>query len=194
MELRFTSAVFLQSTRFDVFLVDSGQEELGRQAVEPGDAAPEVESSTNVVSLPVSTRLFANATLDTRMLTPNGDGRNDVLVVSVDLVNVLEQRPLRMLVFDLSGRLLGEIEGKGLAGHWDLIWDGRDSSGRLVVPGLYLLELHVEGDAQGGEGAMGGVGSLLGRFVSCFRRRGISVALYWFSELSIRGATKETAG
>ena len=148
VELRFTSSVFLQSTRFDVFLMDSGQEELGRQAVEPGDAAPEVESSTNVVSLPVSTRLFANAALDTRVLTPNGDGRNDVLVVSVDLVNVLEQRPLRMLVFDLSGRLLGEIEGKGLAGHWDLIWDGRDSSGRLVVPGLYLLELHVEGDAQ----------------------------------------------
>ena len=148
VELRFTSSVFLQSTRFDVFLVDSGQEELGRQAVEPGDAAPAVESSTNVVSLPVSARLFANAELDTRVLTPNGDRRNDVLVVSVDLVNVLEQRPLRMRVFDLSGRLLGEVEGKGLAGHRELIWDGRDSSGRLVVPGLYLLELHMEGDAR----------------------------------------------
>jgi len=148
VELRFTSSVFLQSTRFDVFLVDSGQEELGCQAVEPGDAAPEVESSTNVVRLPVSARLFANAALDTRVLTPNGDGRNDVLVVSVDLVNVLEQRPLRMRVFDLSGRLLGEVEGEGLAGHRELIWNGRDSSGRLVVPGLYLLELHVEGDAR----------------------------------------------
>ena len=151
VEVRFAAPVFLQSTRFDAFLADSRREELGRQVVEPGDAASQVESNTNVVELPVSRRLLANLLISTPVLTPNGDGRNDELKLSVDLMNVLERRSLRMRLFDLAGRLLREIEGGALAGHHELSWDGRDGRERLVPPGLYLLELQVDGDA-GAEG------------------------------------------
>ena len=147
VELRFSAPIFLQSTRFDAFLADSRQEELGRQAVESGDAAPQVASNTNIVELPVSGRLFANLTLSTPVLTPNGDGRNDALELSVDLVNVLERRLLRLRLFDLAGSLLREIENETSAGHYELSCDARDGNGRLVPPGLYLLELHVDGDA-----------------------------------------------
>ena len=58
LELRFTSSVFLQSTRFDVFLQDSRQDASVRQRVDPGDASEAIESSTNVVSLPVSRSLW----------------------------------------------------------------------------------------------------------------------------------------
>lgn len=147
VELCFSAPIFLQSTRFDAFLADSRQEELGRQVVESGDAAPQIASNTNIVELPVSGRLLANLTLSTPVLTPNGDGRNDALELAVDLINVLERRFLRLRLFDLAGNLLRQIESERLAGHYELSWDGRDENGRLVPPGLYLLELHVDGDA-----------------------------------------------
>jgi hypothetical protein len=148
VELRFESSVFLQSTRFDVFLGDSRQDDAIRQRVDPGDATDAVESSTNVVRLPVSRDLFANVTLDTRAITPNGDGVNDALSVGFDLVNVLEPRPLCLRLFDLAGRLLHEQEEAATAGEQLVTWDGRDIAGQLVVPGIYILELQVAGDTR----------------------------------------------
>ncbi len=55
-----------------------------RQQVDPRDASERVESSTNVVRLPVANDLFANFTLASQVLTPNGDGANDDLRIAVD--------------------------------------------------------------------------------------------------------------
>ena len=59
IELRFTAPIYLQATRFDAFLEDSQKAQI-RQLVDPGDAAPQVESSSNVVRLPVGDQLFAD--------------------------------------------------------------------------------------------------------------------------------------
>ncbi len=147
LELRFTSSVFLQSTRFDVFLQDSRQDDSVRQRVDPGDASELIESSTNVVSLPVSRSLLANVVTSARTITPNGDAINDALQIDIDLVNVLEERPLRLRVYDLAGRTRYESTLEGLAGQQTLRWDGTDQSGRRVPPGLYLLEVNVRGDS-----------------------------------------------
>ncbi len=147
LELRFTSSVFLQSTRFDVFLQDSRQDDSVRQRVDPGDASELVESSTNVVSLPVSRSLLANVVSSARTITPNGDAVNDELQIDIDLVNVLEERPLRLRVYDLAGRTRYESTLAGLAGQQTLRWDGTDQDGRRVPPGLYLLEINVSGDS-----------------------------------------------
>ena len=66
IELKFESSVFRQSTRFDVFLQDSRQDESVRQRVDPGDATDLVESSTNIVSLPVSLELLVNMSLSSK--------------------------------------------------------------------------------------------------------------------------------
>ena len=147
VELRFESSVFLQSTRFDVFLADSRQGEDIRQRVDPGDASDAVESSRTVVSLPVSRSLLENVELNTAIFTPNGDGINDRLELSFDLVNVLEARPLRLRLFDLAGRLFYEQELEAVAGGQRFTWDGGDASGQRVSPGIYIFELHVAGDA-----------------------------------------------
>ena len=146
--LRFESSIFLQSTRFDVFLGDSRQDGAIRQRVDSGDASDAVESSTNVVRLPVSRDLFANLILNTGAITPNGDGINDALTATFDLVNVLEPRPLCLRLFDLAGRLLHEQEEDAMAGEQQVTWAGRDSGGQLVAPGIYILELQVIGDAR----------------------------------------------
>ena len=58
--MRFEAAAFLQATRFDLFLEDSQLGPDVRQRVEPGDANPHVESSTNIIELPLDRTLFAH--------------------------------------------------------------------------------------------------------------------------------------
>lgn len=147
LELRFRSSVFLQSTRFDVFLQDSRQDASVRQRVDPGDASDLIESSTNVVSLPVSRALLTNIQLNSRTITPNGDAINDELLVTIDLVNVLEPRPLRLRLYDLAGRSVYEHSLDGVAGQQELRWDGTNDAGQRVAPGLYLAEINVHGDS-----------------------------------------------
>ena len=147
IELKFESSVFRQSTRFDVFLQDSRQDESVRQRVDPGDATDQIESNTNIVSLPVSQALLANMSLSSKAITPNGDGINDELTLAIALVNVLTPRPLRLRLYDLTGRLVYDRSEDSRAGQRELVWDGRDSRGGRVAPGLYMLEVLVEGDA-----------------------------------------------
>jgi hypothetical protein len=145
VELRFTAPIYLQATRFDAFLEDSQKAQ--RQLVDPGDAAPQVESSSNVVRLPVADQLFAGLSFSPALITPNGDGINDQLLISFDLINVLSARPLHLRLYDLSGQPLFTQERAGQAGHIAWHWDGRDQYGQRVPPGLYIAELHIAGDA-----------------------------------------------
>lgn len=147
IELKFESSVFRQSTRFDVFLQDSNQDESVRQRVDPGDATNQIESNTNIVSLPVSRDLLTNMSLSSKAITPNGDGVNDELTMEIALVNVLTPRPLRLRLYDLAGRPVYDHSEDSYAGQRKLVWDGRDSRGDRVDPGLYVLEVLVEGDA-----------------------------------------------
>ena len=74
-----------------------------------------------------------------RVLTPNGDGIGDRLLISLNLINVLEHRSLKLELFDLAGRRVRQISARALAGAQELVWDGRDQSGDLVPPGHYFL-------------------------------------------------------
>jgi hypothetical protein len=146
VELRFDATVFLQGTRFDLFLQDTDLPDETRQLVDAGDATDLVESSTNVVMLPVTQSLLNNLVMNTRVLTPNGDGVNDNLVAVFDLVNVLVPRPLTFSVFDLSGRRVHNVDLKATAGRTEFSWDGRADDGDLVPPGLYILDITISGD------------------------------------------------
>ena len=79
--------------------------------------------------------------------SPNGDGINDDLAISFDLINVLSARPLRLQLYDLAGRQIYAVEQPAAAGRQVLRWAGRDAAGSHVPPGLYLAEVHISGDA-----------------------------------------------
>ena len=147
VELRFAAQVFQQSTPFVLFIQDARTEDASRQRVDPGDATDQVASSTNVVGLPVARDLLLNVVFDTEVLTPNGDGINDVLAVRAHVINILEPRPWHLRLYDLAGHALIERSQAVTAGAQDFTWDGRDQAGQLVPPGLYVLELHLDGDA-----------------------------------------------
>ena len=148
VELRFTAQIFQQSTPFALFIQDSRSADTSRQRVDSGDATDQVISSTNIVSLPVERDLLLNVAFNTTVLTPNGDGINDEITVLADVVNILEPRLLRLRLYNLAGHLLAEKSQTVTAGSQRLDWDGRDRLGQRVAPGLYLFELHIDGDAR----------------------------------------------
>lgn len=147
VELRFAAQVFQQSTPFVLFIQDARTEDASRQRVDPGDATDQIASSTNVVGLPVARDLLLNVAFDAQVLTPNGDGINDMLTVRADVINLLAPRPWHLRLYDLAGRVLVERTQAVTAGTQHFTWDGRDQAGHRVPPGLYLLDLHLDGDA-----------------------------------------------
>ena len=148
VELRFKTAVFFQSTRFEGFLISGEGPDAVRQRIDPGNANDEIASDGNVVGIPVSARLLANVEFSSRILTPNNDGINDRLSCSIDLINVLDLRPMILRIYDLSGAVVFEDTISLTAGQYTLVWDGRGVSTQLVAPGIYVVEIVVEGDAE----------------------------------------------
>ncbi|MEC7228090.1 MAG: FlgD immunoglobulin-like domain containing protein, partial [Candidatus Latescibacterota bacterium] len=55
--------------------------------------------------------------------------------------------PVELNVYDLRGRPLGQVDlGLQGAGPHRVEWDGRDGSGVLLPPGMYLLEIALRAE------------------------------------------------
>jgi hypothetical protein len=85
--------------------------------------------------------LLREVSLSTPVLTPNGDGVNDIVQVDVLAVRVSVAPGVR--VYDLAGRLISELASSG-SGRFD--WAGRDLGGAFVPPGLYLISVELNTD------------------------------------------------
>ena len=59
--------------------------------------------------------------------------------------NIEEGREVVLKVYNLIGRPVRRLAQTGSARTYQFEWDGRDGSGRVVEPGLYLYEVRVEG-------------------------------------------------
>ena len=101
------------------------------------------------------------------VFSPNADGINDFATIEFALSKVGTPRQVGIRIFDLSGRLVRDLSPPPLsAGAYVRLptdsrppglWDGRNTTGSLVAPGLYLYRVEVEVDT-GAERAAGVVG------------------------------------
>jgi hypothetical protein len=96
-----------------------------------------------------SANLVSNFSVAPNPFTPNGDGINDEMTVIFDVQRLLTPKPVRLEVYDLNGRRLHLIERQLSSGGYSQQWDGRDESGQIVPPGLYILRISTEADDAG---------------------------------------------
>ena len=73
-------------------------------------------------------------------------GRNDVLGIRYSLP---KSSWVRLLVYNVAGEVVRVLyEGESGLGERRFVWDGRDSGGRVVSPGLYLVYFEATGKHQ----------------------------------------------
>ncbi len=160
LKIHFVSRVLSFSTTFEgrAFLA----EEDAFQGVLPGNATflddgdIPFKSDVTVLSPSVNSgSLIGNFALATTVITPNGDAVNDQLLVSYEILAVVGKARIAVDIFDMAGRRVRRlIDAEGGNGVYDsarlpeLSWDGKDEPGVQVPPGLYLVQVEVEGDAR----------------------------------------------
>jgi hypothetical protein len=106
-----------------------------------------------LVATDVADRLLVDVKASPNPFTPNGDGKNDKTRFSFFLANLNIPRPLTIRIFDMTGRVVRTVlETKSVANAYvegnAIEWDGRDDSGKLVRPGIYIYQVNIEADKQ----------------------------------------------
>jgi len=82
-----------------------------------------------------------------RTVTPNGDGINDLIEISYDLLKLTRGAEVELRIHALSGERIRLVHmGSEASGRYRHTWDGRDEDGRYVVPGVYVYSVEVRTD------------------------------------------------
>jgi len=148
LEIRFTAQLTENATIFVAELGDSERPNLW-QTVE------EAERQANLVFLPGlvdSDKLIASLSIAPPSFTPNGDGINDEIAIRFTVLKLTQPNP-RVDILDLAGNKIAEAGATPSAGLLEYRWDGRDKTGQMVAPGLYLCKIDL-GAASGHDEAL----------------------------------------
>ena len=148
VEVEFHAEVFRVGTVFSGRVFDSQRPLEVRQRITEGNADDLAESNSLSVGLAsVANRAIKALRLLSPVITPNGDGANDVLQIEYDLVNLNGAVPMAIDIYDLAGvKLCSVVQNTAASGRFSATWDGRDDVDELLPPGLYLLRLEVQSD------------------------------------------------
>ena len=114
----------------------------------------------NISTSGVSPTSLVSVRVDPNPFTPNGDGKNDETVIDFAIANVEKTKTLRLDIFDLLGKKIRTISelrtginpfyGDPRKGGKGILWDGKNDEGKIVPPGVYLLQISIDTD-NGGE-------------------------------------------
>ncbi len=166
VQVYFRGRVFTDASRFDVrltdrrFSPDGSFEEVSQFAIE-GDADPLTIGGELEVRLTEgqNTPVIGDAVPVTMVMTPNGDGVNDVFTLPFTLFKLTREAPVFVEIFSLAGAPVRRGFSQSSSGRHVRVWDGTRASGARVEPGVYLYRVRVEADA--GEVARVGIVSVV---------------------------------
>ena len=147
LRLRFETAMYDAAGQLSAEAFERSGDSIP-QAVEPGDVSDEVGTDQlRVLAMASSsTKILSKVTAAPRSFTPQGDGVNDLVELTYSLFS-LRSAPVEISVYTLDGRRVRQLfSGPQSAGPQVQRWDGRDDTGRLVSPGLYVLRVEVDAD------------------------------------------------
>ena len=119
------------------------------QRVEAGDVVVEVESQILRV-LALEGRIgLSGLQLNSQVVTPNGDWVNEAVALHFEVLRMDGAQSVLVSVYDLSGRQVWEFEEERAraSGLYEVAWPGVDRAGTPVPPGVYLLRVEVDADA-----------------------------------------------
>ena len=147
IRLHFSSAIFQASVFLEARIINRTTDVALPQSVEAGDARVDVGSnSVQIVASDVEVEILSPMKLSSSVFTPNGDEINEDARVSFDLFSV-NGGMLGVAVLDLAGQKIATLlEQPAIAGPYSAVWDGRNSSGETVPPGIYLVRVEVDVD------------------------------------------------
>ncbi len=102
----------------------------------------------------ISQSSLVKVRIDPNPFTPNGDGKNDLAIIDFAVSNIEVPRTLRIHIFDLSGRKIRTViermtgispyYGDPRFGGSGIAWDGKDDNGKVVPPGVYLVQVSLD--------------------------------------------------
>ena len=143
IEVNFTTRVVRHATIISLELGSSDRPGLW-QSVEA------VSRRANMVMLPKligTSQLIGNLAISSPVLTPNGDGANDLLQISF-IAFKIEQGLPQVQILDLAGRPITRLHPSAIQGAtYTFSWGGRDIDGNLVPPGAYLYRIDLGAEA-----------------------------------------------
>lgn len=153
LEIHFTGRVFRDRTRFEVQALDrrrtAAGTEVAYQVAREGDADELSPGTGLVVQLsepPQGVPVLGDVQAASRVVTPNGDGLNDSFTLRFSLFKLVDSAPVALEIRRLDGRSVARLDFTLPHGTQAVEWDGLESGGAPVAPGLYLYELRVEAD------------------------------------------------
>jgi hypothetical protein len=84
-------------------------------------------------------------TVDPRLITPDGDGFEDVFLIDIIIPSGTE---ITVDVFDDSAMKIRNIIYESSASVSNIEWDGKDDNGKVVSPGIYIIGFFLSGQRE----------------------------------------------
>ena len=110
-----------------------------------GYGTPGTKNSQTNDSLNININQILN--LDTKIISPNGDGYRDFLKIQIQLDKPGYKSDIK--IYSLSGELIKVLYQSIVAINEIITWQGDDDLNRIVTSGNYILQgsfIHPEGD------------------------------------------------
>ena len=147
--MRFTTALFSPGAVLQASLGNSSLANSWQQ-VDPADVTELAQSQgLQILASVQDNKVLGDLGIQPEVVTPNGDGVNDVLTIGFTVRRLSGARPVKVRIYDLGGRLVRRLDTQKplVAGEYVLDWAVDDEQGQLVPPGIYILRIDIDADS-----------------------------------------------